>query len=104
MRNSVATPATYALETIIYAQTIPLGFSAVVKEKGKAKKGHVKREPLRPSRIRCSKMKVYIQPFPAPHGIESYAPGIPTAGPSSGFNQYGGYSMPVEATFGCDIP
>jgi len=48
MRNSVATPATYALETIIYAQTIPLGFGAVVtKEKGKAKKGHMKREPLR---------------------------------------------------------
>ena len=48
MRDSVATPATYALETIIFAQTIPLGFGAVVtKEKGKAKKGHMKREPLR---------------------------------------------------------
>jgi len=47
MRNSVATPATYALETIIFAQTIPLRFGAVVtKEKGKTKKGHIKREPL----------------------------------------------------------
>jgi len=30
----------------------------------------------------------------APHSIEAYAPGIPTAGPSSGVNQYGGYLTP----------
>ena len=32
--------------------------------------------------------------IPAPHAIEGHAPGIPTAGPSSGFNQYGWYSTP----------
>ena len=33
--------------------------------------------------------------IPAPHAIEGYAPGIPTAGPSTGgFDQYGGYSTP----------
>ena len=35
------------------------------------------------------------------HAIEGYAPGIPTAGLLSGFNQYGEYSTLVEAAFGC---
>jgi hypothetical protein len=30
-------------------------------------------------------------PISAPHSIEAYAPEIPTAGPSSGVNHYGGY-------------
>lgn len=42
-----------------------------------------------------------MQPFPMPHAIEGYAPGIPTVGPLSGFDQYGGYSTPVKAVFGC---
>ena len=29
-----------------------------------------------------------------PHAIQGYAPGIKTAGPSSGVNQYGGYLTP----------
>jgi len=37
--------------------------------------------------------------IPALHMIEGYAPGIPSAGPSSRFNQCGGYSTP--AVFGC---
>jgi len=39
--------------------------------------------------------------IPALHVIEGYAPGIPTAGPSSRLNQYCGYSTLVEAVFGC---
>jgi len=32
--------------------------------------------------------------IPTPHAVEGFAPGIPTAGLSSGVNQYGGYSTP----------
>jgi len=39
--------------------------------------------------------------IPAPHAIEGHAPGIPIAGPLSGVNQYGGYSTPIDAVFGC---
>jgi methyl coenzyme M reductase alpha subunit len=39
--------------------------------------------------------------IPVPHAIESYAPGISTAGPLSGFNQYDEYWTLVEAVFGC---
>jgi hypothetical protein len=43
--------------------------------------------------------------IPAPHAIEGYAPGIPTAGPSSGFNQYGWYSTPRSwPSSGVDMP
>ena len=43
-----------------------------------------------PSRMRCSKTKIYTRTMriPPPHAIEGYAPGIPTAGPSSGFSRY----------------
>jgi hypothetical protein len=37
--------------------------------------------------------------IPAPHTIEGYAPGISTAGPSSGVNQYGGIRAAAEAVF-----
>jgi hypothetical protein len=44
--------------------------------------------------------------IPAPHAIEGYAPGIPTAGPSSGVNHFGGgYSTPrSRPTSGVGMP
>ena len=50
------------------------------------------------SKTRILHMTMWI---PAPHAIEGYAPGIPTAGALSGFNQYSEYSTLVEAVSGC---
>jgi len=46
--------------------------------------------PYTPISYRDEDLHTTMQ-IPAPHAIEGYAPGIPTAGPSSG-DQYGGYS------------
>ena len=113
MRYGIATPVTYTLEIVTYAQAIPLrvgGSGAVVTKEtersmdnGKAKEddtfplGCLKQGPIR-AHLVCDVLKDedphMTMWIPAPHTIEGYAPGIRTAGPSSGVNQYGRYSTP----------
>jgi hypothetical protein len=158
IRYSLATPATYTLETVTYAQAIPLhvgGSGAVVtkepeserekgprnssssvsrsrspytpvsyrdedrekeQDKGKARDNSPRPRnstssvarsgsPYTPISYRDEDLHTTMR-IPAPHAIEGYAPGIPTAGPSSGINHFGGgYSTPrSRPSSGVDMP
>ena len=101
----------YTLESASHAQAIPLhvdSSGAIVTEETKrpTDKGKAKEDDKFPSVARSGSL--YALPvlyatfrdedlhtttrIPAPHAIEGYVLGIPTAGSSSGVNQYGGYS------------
>jgi len=116
IRYSLSMPATYTFETVTYAQAIPVhvgGSGTVVtkdserereQDKGKARENSPRPRNSSSSVSRSGSPYVPISyrdedllttmRIPAPHAIEGYAPGIPTAGPSSGDNHFGGCSTP----------